>query len=155
SARGLEKLLDGIARSCPFAEDIEIALEANPGTVEAGNFRGYRAAGVNRLSLGIQSFNDAALRRLGRIHDRAQAMAAIQTARGAGIDNLNLDLMYALPEQTPEESALDIATAVEQSPEHISWYQLTLEPGTAFYHRPPPLPDEDSAWELQCAGQAI
>lgn len=154
SAHALEKLLDGVARACHCAEDMEITLEANPGTVEAGNFRGYRSAGVNRLSLGIQSFNDTALQKLGRIHDREQALAAIGTARAAGFDNLNLDLMYALPGQTRDAAADDVATAIHTNPEHISCYQLTLEPGTAFFHWPPPLPDDDEAWSIQCAVQS-
>ena len=149
------ELLDGIARRLPLADDIEITLEANPGSVEATRFRGYREAGINRLSLGIQSFNDDKLRQLGRIHDSDQARHAIEIARAAGFENVNLDLMFGLPEQTPAQALADLQTAIEQHPVHVSWYQLTLEPNTIFYKQPPVLPDDDAVAAMQEAGQAL
>jgi oxygen-independent coproporphyrinogen-3 oxidase len=155
SPRAIARLLEGIDRACPLAENAEITLEANPGTVETRRFRGYRAAGVNRLSLGVQSFNEASLKSLGRIHGRAESLAAVDSARAAGFDNLNLDLMYALPRQTPATAEADVSTALSLAPAHISYYQLTLEPGTAFHHRPPALPDDETAWTIQRTGQAL
>lgn len=132
--------------------EMEVTLEANPGTAEAERFAGYRAAGVNRLSLGIQSFDDASLRSLGRIHDAAQARAAIEAARAAGFDSINLDLMYALPAQTVDGALADLDAALAHAPEHLSWYQLTLEPNTVFWSRPPVLPDADAAADIEAAG---
>ena len=145
----IERFLEGARARLPFAAAAEITLETNPGTVEHGRFDGYLAAGVNRLSFGIQSFDDDKLRRLGRIHSAAEAEAAVKSAQDAGYVNLNLDLMYALPEQTPEGALHDVARAVALSPTHISHYQLTLEPNTAFAANPPPLPDDDHAWAMQ------
>lgn len=131
-------------------------MEANPGTVECGDPRGYREAGVNRLSIGVQSFDDDALRGLGRVHDAAQARRAVQLARDAGFDNLNLDLMYALPGQSLNQACTDLSSAIEFAPEHISHYQLTIEPNTLFHHQPPPdLPDDDHIWEQQQACQKL
>ena len=144
----IRRILDGVRERLPLAADCEITMEANPGTVEADRFAGFRAAGVNRLSLGVQSLDDAMLRRLGRIHDAGQARAAVATARAAGFDNLNLVLMYALPDQDPAGAASDLDALVALAPEHISHYQLTLEPGTPFHHRPPPVPDHDTAWTM-------
>lgn len=155
SARALGRLLAGVAELCPWPDGLEVTLEANPGTVENERFHAYRALGINRLSLGIQSFDDTALKRLGRIHGRAEALAAVDTARDAGFDNLNLDLMFALPSQTREAAQADLRTAMALAPEHISYYQLTLEPGTAFHHRPPPLPDDDLAWAMQGDSQQL
>jgi putative oxygen-independent coproporphyrinogen III oxidase len=155
SGRAVGGLLESLARRLRFAADIEITLEANPGTADAGHFREYRAAGVNRLSIGVQSFDETQLKRLGRIHGRSEAITAYEQARVAGFDNLNLDLMYALPQQTPEEAAADLRQAFDLSPEHLSHYQLTLEPNTEFAARPPVLPDEDSAWAMQDQGQAL
>lgn len=126
----------------------EITLEANPGAVEAANFAGFRAAGVNRLSLGIQSFDDAALAALGRIHSAAEARRAAEQAL-THFDNVNLDLMYALPQQALDGARRDIETAIALGPAHISAYHLTLEPNTAFFHAPPPLPDDDLAADMQ------
>ncbi len=148
-------LLDGIAQRLPLAADCEITMEANPGSVEAERFRGYFEAGINRLSLGIQSFNDTHLQRLGRIHDSEQAQQAIATARAAGFDNINLDLMFGLPAQTPEQALADLQTAINEQPAHLSWYQLTLEPNTVFYKQPPVLPDDDQIAAMQQAGQAL
>jgi putative oxygen-independent coproporphyrinogen III oxidase len=144
-----------LKRRANFAVDVEITLEANPGTIERGNFSGYRDAGINRVSLGAQSFVPAALTRLGRIHRAEDTHLAVEELRAAGIANFNLDLMYALPEQTLEAAVEDVRIACDLGPAHISHYQLTLEPGTVFHARPPPLPDEDAAWGLQCAGQAL
>ncbi len=148
------RFLDGARARLPFADDAEITLETNPGTVEHGRFDGYLAAGVNRLSFGIQSFDDDKLRRLGRIHSAAEAEAAVKSAQDAGYANINLDLMYALPEQTLGGALADIARAVALAPTHLSHYQLTLEPNTAFAANPPPLPDDDHAWAMQEACEA-
>ena len=148
-------MLEAVAARLPFAPDIEITLEANPGTADAGNFREYRAAGVNRLSIGVQSLDDAQLKRLGRIHGREEAIAAYRTARDAGFDNINLDLMFALPQQTPDEALADLRAACALAPEHLSYYQLTLEPNTEFDAHPPVLPDDEAAWTMQLAGQAL
>lgn len=155
SGRALGRLLEAMAARLSFAPDIEITLEANPGTADAGHFRDYRAAGINRLSIGVQSLDPAQLKRLGRIHGPEEAMAACRTARAAGFDNINLDLMYALPQQTPAEVEADLRRACALQPEHLSYYQLTLEPNTEFAARPPPLPDDDAAWTMQLAGQAL
>ena len=139
-----------------FAPEAEITLETNPGTAEHGRFEGYRAAGVNRLSFGIQSYDDGCLQRLGRIHDRREAVAAVELARAAGFDNFNLDLMYALPGQTLAMAQDDIARAIALEPTHVSHYQLTLEPNTVFAARPPRgIPDHDAAWDMQEACQAM
>ncbi|GAB6197211.1 radical SAM family heme chaperone HemW [Lysobacter xanthus] len=133
-----------------FAPECEITLETNPGTAEYGRLAEYRAAGVNRLSFGIQSFDDGCLERLGRIHDSAQAVTAIRQAQDAGFDEINLDLMYALPGQDLAMAARDVERAIELAPTHISHYQLTLEPNTVFAARPPErLPDDDLAWDMQ------
>jgi oxygen-independent coproporphyrinogen-3 oxidase len=146
-------ILDGVAQRLTLAADVEITLETNPGTVEHGPFADYRRAGVNRISFGVQSFDDAALKRIGRIHDAAQAERAVKQAQDAGIENLNLDLMYALPQQTLAEALRDIELALALQTPHLSHYQLTLEPNTQFAANPPPLPDEDSAWDMQEACQ--
>jgi oxygen-independent coproporphyrinogen-3 oxidase len=146
-------LISGIAARLPLAPDVEISMEANPGTVEHGRFAGYAAAGVNRVSLGAQSFDPAALAALGRIHGPDEIPAAVAEIRAAGIANFNLDLMYGLPGQTPDGALADLRAAIALAPAHLSHYQLTLEPGTAFYHRPPQLPDEEQAWEMQLACQ--
>jgi len=155
SASAIGRVLEQAARRIAFAPDIEITLEANPGTADAANFRGYRDAGVNRLSIGVQSFDAAQLKTLGRIHGPDEARRAFALARGAGFDNINLDLMYALPQQTPEQALADLHAAFELGPEHLSHYQLTLEPNTEFHARPPPLPDSEVAWTMQEQGQAL
>ncbi len=152
SGRAIGELLAGAARLLPLAPDAEITLEANPGTAEAGRFADYRAAGVNRLSIGVQSLDDTSLRVLGRIHDRTQALAAVDMARRAGFDNLNLDLMYGLPGQSIAAALADLDALIALGPEHLSWYQLTLEPNTLFHHDPPPLPDDDTLGEMMEAG---
>jgi putative oxygen-independent coproporphyrinogen III oxidase len=148
-------ILDACAARLRLAPALEVTLETNPGTVEHDRFEAYRAAGVNRLSFGVQSFDDGCLQRLGRIHDSAQAERAIRLAQDAGFDNFNLDLMYALPGQTLDMALADIERALALDPTHISHYQLTLEPNTVFAAKPPPnLPDDDIAWDMQEACQA-
>lgn len=153
SAQAYETLFTGLTEKLTFSPDIEITLEANPGTFEADKFKAYRQLGVNRLSMGIQSFQPEHLKKLGRIHDRAQALAAIETAINAGFSNFNLDLMHGLPDQTPEQALDDLNTALSFKPPHLSWYQLTIEPNTEFYKRPPVLPEDDTLWDIQEQGQ--
>ena len=148
SAAGIEQIIAAVRSRVPLSIDAEITLEANPGTFEAEKFRAFRAAGVNRLSIGVQSFNPKHLKALGRIHDDQQAYAAIDIAR-AHFDNFNLDLMYGLPEQTLDEACADIEAALSFSPPHISAYHLTLEPNTYFHRYPPPLPDDDASARMQ------
>lgn len=135
-----------------FAADAEITLEANPGTLEQGRFEAFREAGINRLSIGVQSFNPEHLKVLGRIHDSQAAHNAITAARQAGFDNFNIDLMHGLPGQTPEQALDDLAQALSYQPPHLSWYQLTVEPNTEFYSQPPELPDEDRLWDIYSQG---
>jgi putative oxygen-independent coproporphyrinogen III oxidase len=149
------RLIGALRQRIAFADDVEITLEANPGTIERGRFAGYRDAGINRVSLGAQTFAPRALEVLGRIHTADDTHRAVAELRAAKLDNFNLDLMYALPQQTPEEALEDVRTACALGPAHISYYQLTLEPGTVFHARPPALPDEDAAWQIQIAGQAL
>jgi oxygen-independent coproporphyrinogen-3 oxidase len=150
----ISRLLDAVDRDFAIAEDVEITMEANPGTVECGDPAGYRAAGVNRLSIGAQSFAADSLRVLGRIHSVDDIAHAVNAARAAGFTNINLDLMYGLPGQTAAAAVLDIERAVDLQPEHLSWYQLTLEPNTVFHARPPAgLPDSDLSYEIQVRGQ--
>nr|WP_255482551.1 radical SAM family heme chaperone HemW [Rhodanobacter sp. MP7CTX1] len=145
----IERFLDGARARLPFVDDCEITLETNPGTVEHGRFDGYLAAGVNRISFGVQSFDDDKLRRLGRIHSAVEAEAAVKSAQDAGYTNINLDLMYALPQQLLDGALADVERAIALQPTHVSHYQLTLEPNTAFAANPPPLPDDDHAWAMQ------
>ena len=148
SGAGLDRLLTAIRTLLPLLPDAEVTLEANPGTVESAKFAAFRAAGINRLSLGIQSFNPAHLKALGRIHDGEDARRAIEIAT-AHFDNFNLDLMYGLPGQTLEEALSDVETALAFAPTHLSCYQLTLEPNTAFAAAPPVLPDPDRCADMQ------
>ncbi len=150
SAAAIGTLISAFRARLPLAADCEIALEANPGTFEAEKFRGYREAGVNRLSIGIQSFNPAHLKALGRIHDDGEARRAIEIAK-ASFDNINLDLMYALPGQTPDEARADVEAALEADTAHLSFYHLTIEPNTLFHRHPPMLPEEDTAAAMQDA----
>jgi len=155
SARAIDALLAGIRARLSLEPDVEITLEANPGTFEADKFRDFAAAGVNRLSVGIQSFNPKHLAALGRIHDEGEAHRAVEIAQ-AHFTNFNLDLMYALPEQTLEEAASDIAAAVATSAPHLSFYHLTLEPNTLFFRNPPRLPDEEIQADIQdCVARAL
>lgn len=136
-----------------FATDCEVTLEANPATVEHDNFEGYLSAGINRLSLGVQSFNAQHLQTLGRIHSQQDAFNAIKLAKTAGFNNFNIDLMHGLPQQHLNQALDDIDYALSFQPTHLSWYQLTIEPNTAFYRQPPTLPDDDILWAIQEAGQ--
>ncbi|KRB10188.1 coproporphyrinogen III oxidase [Lysobacter sp. Root690] len=152
----IDRFLQAASARLRFAPGAEITLETNPGTAEHGRFELYKAAGVNRLSFGIQSFDDGCLKRLGRIHDSGEAEAAVKLAQDAGFDNLNLDLMYALPGQTLAMAEHDLQRAFALDPAHVSHYQLTLEPNTVFAARPPQgIPDEDGAWDIQEHCQAL
>jgi len=152
----IARLLGAVRRHFPLAPDVEITLEANPGTVECGAPAGYRAAGVNRLSIGAQSFSDAMLKRLGRIHSAADIRRAVAEAAAAGFDSFNVDIMYGLPGQDVESALQDLEVAAALEPPHLSWYQLTLEPNTRFFARPPAdLPDEDTLATIEAAGRAF
>ncbi|QEY60755.1 radical SAM family heme chaperone HemW [Metapseudomonas lalkuanensis] len=155
SANAIGRLLDGVEQRVPFARAIEITLEANPGTFEQAKFAAYRQLGINRLSIGVQSFQEAKLKALGRIHDGDEAVRAADMARKAGFDNFNLDLMHGLPDQSIEDALEDLQTAIAQGPTHLSWYQLTMEPNTVFWNQPPELPEDDILWDIQEAGQAL
>jgi putative oxygen-independent coproporphyrinogen III oxidase len=155
SPAAIKNIIDGVQTIVPFSDDIEITLEANPGTAEAGKFSGFRAAGVNRLSIGVQSFQTRHLQSLGRIHDGEQAKDAVAMARAAGFERINIDLMHGLPGQTVEEALADLQEAMDLGLSHLSWYQLTIEPNTAFYRQPPPLPADDTLWDIQQAGLAL
>ncbi|WP_245217807.1 radical SAM family heme chaperone HemW [Pseudomonas eucalypticola] len=155
SAKALGRLLAGVEQRIPFVADIEITLEANPGTFEQEKFSAYRKLGINRLSIGIQSFQEAKLEALGRIHTGSEAVRAADMAREAGFDNFNLDLMHGLPDQSLDEALDDLRQAIALKPTHLSWYQLTLEPNTVFWNQPPVLPEDDTLWDIQEAGQAL
>lgn len=155
SPQAYEALFAGLRRELVFADDVEITLEANPGTVEQEKFRAYRALGINRLSIGVQSFAPEKLKTLGRIHGRDEALRAAEAARHAGFDNFNLDLMHGLPGQSVEEALADLRQAIALGPTHLSWYQLTIEPNTVFYRDPPALPEDETLWAIQEAGQAL
>jgi putative oxygen-independent coproporphyrinogen III oxidase len=155
SPEAIARILQGVHQHATLAPDCEITLEANPGTIDQDRFIGFRAAGVNRLSLGIQSLDADKLKTLGRIHDREQALRAMSFVREAGFSNFNVDIMYGLPQQTIDEALEDIKAALTFKPTHFSWYQLTIEPNTLFHHQPPTLPPDDALWEMQQAGQAL
>jgi len=155
SAAALGRLLAGVEQRIAFAPDIEITLEANPGTFEQDKFVAYRKLGINRLSIGIQSFQPQKLEALGRIHTGDEALRAAEMARRAGFDNFNLDLMHGLPDQSLEEALDDLRQAIALASTHLSWYQLTLEPNTVFWNQPPELPEDDILWDIQEAGQAL
>lgn len=148
AAGEIARVIELVRESGRLAARAEITLEANPGTVEAGRFAGYRDIGINRLSVGVQSFDDRNLRAIGRIHDGPEAARAVEIAQSAGFERINLDLMYGLPGQTPAQALTDVRTALELDPGHISHYQLTLEPGTVFYKSPPALPDPDTTGDM-------
>lgn len=153
AADSYAQLLQDIHAIVPIARDAEITLEANPGTFEYQKFRGFRVAGINRLSIGVQSFNSAHLQALGRVHDRDEAIRAIGAAREVGFERLNIDLMHGLPQQSVQDALADLQQAVTLQPSHLSWYQLTIEPNTVFYSQPPRLPDDELLWEIDQAGK--
>ena len=153
SGTAIDNLLSGVRSRLMLVADIEVTLESNPGTADANNYIGYRNAGVNRLSIGVQSFDDQHLKQLGRIHNSAQSTSAFNMARTAGFKRINIDIMYALPAQTVTSALDDLNKAIALNPEHISWYQLTIEPNTIFNSHPPKqLPDDDLIWDIQQAG---
>ena len=152
SAHSIERLLDAVARETALAQDAEITIEANPGTFDQQNFAGFRSAGVNRISIGVQSFDDVLLCALGRIHDASTAKQAVLAAKLAHFENINIDVMYALPGQTLEQARQDIEQTIALAPSHISYYQLTLEPHTHFYRHPPTLPGDELGWAIQQQG---
>lgn len=153
SPESIDRLLSSLRARLTFAPEIEITMEANPGTVELGKFNEFSDAGINRLSIGIQSFSDEKLKKLGRIHGRKEAIRAAELAHDAGFNSFNLDLMYGLPNQSLPQAIEDIETAIALEPKHISHYQLTIEPNTFFHHQPPTTPDDDKLWEMQIACQ--
>lgn len=148
SADGIGRLLQGIEARIPFKTGIEITMEANPGSVEAQRFVGYRKAGVTRISIGVQSFEADKLERLGRIHGQQEAVDAAKLAHQIGLNSFNLDLMHGLPDQSIDQALADLDKAIELKPPHLSWYQLTIEPNTMFYYKPPTLPDDDDLWDI-------
>ncbi|MFT5320144.1 MAG: putative oxygen-independent coproporphyrinogen III oxidase [Pseudohongiellaceae bacterium] len=152
SPASISRLLSDIEKLIPFSKAIEITMEANPGTFEINKFKGFRSAGINRLSIGIQSFDKAALKALGRVHDDAEAKTAAKNVRAAGFENFNLDLMFGLPDQSIKDALADLDIALQCEPPHLSWYQLTIEPNTVFYSQPPQLPEDDLVSEMQDRG---
>lgn len=152
SPEGIARLLNRVGSITPLIPNTEITLEANPGTLEVNKFVGFKQAGVNRISIGVQSFEQEKLSALGRIHNQQQALNAANFAREAQLSSFNLDLMHGLPNQTATQALHDLHTAISQNPPHISWYQLTIEPNTLFHSRPPTLPDEDELWTIQEQG---
>lgn len=155
SSDAINKLLAGLRERLPIRPNTEITMEANPGTFEQDRFRAYRKAGINRLSIGIQSFNEKHLKALGRIHGADEAQRATNIAKQAGFNNFNLDIMYGLPEQTLEEAIADLKQAIGANPSHISWYQLTIEENTLFHHTPPVTPNDEVLWKMQQHGQKL
>lgn len=150
-----EQLFAQLRQILPIADNCEITLEANPATLEHAPFAEYLRVGINRLSLGVQSFDDDALQALGRIHNKAHALSAISNAKTAGFERINVDIMHGLPNQTPDKALQDLTLAVELGATHISWYQLTIEPNTQFYRNPPTLPDETTLDEIEQVGRAF
>jgi len=153
SAESFKRLVDGIEQRIEFIDGIEITSEANPGSSEVEKFRGFREAGINRLSIGVQSFNQKYLTALGRVHGQQEALNAASFAKQAGFDNFNLDLMFGLPNQSHEHAIDDVLKAIELKPTHLSCYQLTIEPNTLFHHRPPVTPNDEILWTMQEAIQ--
>lgn len=149
----IDRFLAGVRARLTCKPDMEVTLEANPGTIERGRFREFRAAGINRLSIGVQSFDAVLLGRIGRIHGRSEAIHAAEEAHDAGFASFNLDLMFGLPGQSPGQALADLATATALAPTHLSWYQLTLEPNTHFHRYPPVLPDDELLWDMLRQGQ--
>ena len=155
SADAIASILSGVEALIPFSDDIEVTMEANPGSAEAQKFAALFQAGVNRLSIGVQSFDDGCLQRLGRIHNRDNAMQAVKLAQAAGFKRINVDLMHGLPEQSQAMAVADIQQALDLGVEHISWYQLTIEQNTEFYRYPPQLPEDDALADIQQAGAEL
>ncbi len=155
SPAAIEKILQGVRQRLDLCPDVEITLEANPGTVDESRFVGFRQAGVNRLSIGVQSLQNEKLHALGRIHNREYALRAIQAAKNAGFARFNLDFMHGLPQQSIEDALSDLQDALNFEPPHLSWYQLTIEPNTLFHHKPPILPEEEILWEIQEQGKKL
>lgn len=155
SAEAMQALLDGVRARIPLTPDAEITMEANPGTVEADRFSGYQRAGINRISIGVQSFDPQKLTRLGRIHGPDEAKRAAHLATGLELRSFNLDLMHGLPDQSLDEALDDLRQAIALNPPHLSWYQLTIEPNTLFSSRPPTLPDDDALWDIYEQGHAL
>ena len=153
SPESMNQLLTRIRQHLSFVSDCEITMEMNPGAVEHGNLTAYRTAGINRLSIGIQSFDPAQLKKLGRIHSDTEAKDIVGKAQQAGFDNINIDLMYALPQQDVAGAIADLQQAIDLKPQHLSWYHLTMEPNTEFYRQPPVLPDEDTSMAIESAGK--
>ncbi len=152
TANSIQRLMAAIKNELTLSASAEITIEANPGTTDQENFSGFRAAGVNRISIGVQSFANTQLQKLGRIHDAQNAFDAVNIAKQAGFDNFNIDLMYALPQQNLTAALHDIEQAIKLNPTHISYYQLTIEPNTSFYRQPPSLPDSQESWDIQQSG---
>ncbi|MBS9435635.1 radical SAM family heme chaperone HemW [Photorhabdus noenieputensis] len=155
SSQAMQQLLDGVRALLPVSPQAEITMEANPGTVEADRFSGYQQAGINRISIGVQSFSPDKLARLGRIHGPDEAKRAAHLAASLGLRSFNLDLMHGLPNQSLDEALDDLRQAIELSPPHLSWYQLTIEPNTSFGSRPPVLPDDDALWDIFSQGHQL
>ena len=155
TSEAMQRLLDGVRSRLTLADDVEITMEANPGTVEAERFNAYQKAGVNRISIGVQSFSQSKLERLGRIHGPQEAKRAAKLAQDLGLRSFNLDLMHGLPDQSADEALDDLRQAIELNPPHLSWYQLTIEPNTLFGSRPPVLPDDDALWDIYLRGHAL
>ncbi len=155
SPEAIDRLLCGIRARITLDPAAEITLEANPGTVDREHFRGFREAGVNRLSIGAQSFQSDLLEKIGRIHDGREAIRAVEAAHDTGFENFNLDLMFGLPGQSSAQVNADLHTAIDLEPAHISWYELTIEPNTWFHRHPPQRPDDDTLWDMQATGQRV
>jgi len=155
SPDAIDRLLCGIRARIALDPAAEITLEANPGTVDREHFRGFREAGVNRLSIGVQSFQSDLLEKIGRIHDGREAIRAVEAAHDTGFENFNLDLMFGLPGQSSAQVNADLHTAIDLEPAHISWYELTIEPNTWFHRHPPQRPDDDTLWDMQATGQRV
>ncbi len=155
SPDAIERLLGDLRARIPVQPGAEITLEANPGTVDYERFHGFRTAGINRLSIGVQSFQPGLLEKIGRIHSRREAIRAAEAAHHAGFDNFNIDLMFGLPGQTEQQALADLRIAMDLEPAHISWYELTIEPNTWFYRHPPQRPDDDLLWAMQSGGHAL
>jgi putative oxygen-independent coproporphyrinogen III oxidase len=155
SSTEMARLFEFLFKNIPLEDQVEITIEANPGTIEHGNFSEYKDMGINRVSLGVQSFQNEKLKSLGRIHDNAQVETAINNLTTAGFHNFNIDIMHGLPSQTVEDALYDLQKAIDFNPTHLSWYQLTLEPNTKFYAFPPTLPDEDTLYEIERQGKTL